>query len=134
MTKKTFLFVCLLSSFAPGTHAYNAYNYTIPVEYAFSVEEGDKLPLQIKKDKEEEGNGVPEPKTIILIPEVILQDNVLRFITSCNGCTFRLVLNDNIRYEVEIMGNTLTIPTAFTGLYELQIVSGEYIFYTDVTL
>ena len=131
MTKKTFLFVCLLSSFAPGTHAYN---YTIPVEYAVSVEEGDKLPLQIKKDKEEEGNGVPEPKTIILIPEVILQDNVLRFITSCNGCTFRLVLNDNIRYEVEIMGNTLTIPTAFTGLYELQIVSGEYIFYTDVTL
>lgn len=131
MTKKTFLFVCLLSSFAPGTHAYN---YTIPVECAVSVEEGDKLPLQIKKDKEEEGNGVPEPKTIILIPEVILQDNVLRFITSCNGCTFRLVLNDNIRYEVEIMGNTLTIPTAFTGLYELQIVSGEYIFYTDVTL
>ena len=131
MTKKTFLFVCLLSSFAPGTHAYN---YTIPVEYAVSVEEGDKLPLQIKKDKEGEGNGVPEPKTIILIPEVILQDNVLRFITSCNGCTFRLVLNDNIRYEVEIMGNTLTIPTAFTGLYELQIVSGEYIFYTDVTL
>ena len=131
MTKKTFLFVCLLSSFAPGTHAYN---YTIPVEYAVSVEEGDKLPLQIKKDKEEEGNGVPEPKTIILIPEVILQDNVLRFITSCNGCTFRLVLNDNIRYEVEIMGNTLTIPTVFTGLYELQIVSGEYIFYTDVTL
>ena len=131
MTKKTFLFVCLLSSFAPGTHAYN---YTNPMEYAVSVEEGDKLPLQIKKDKEEEGNGVPEPKTIILIPEVILQDNVLRFITSCNGCTFRLVLNDNIRYEVEIMGNTLTIPTAFTGLYELQIVSGEYIFYTDVTL
>lgn len=131
MTKKTFLFVCLLGSFAPGTHAYNL---TIPVECTVSVEEGDKLPLQIKKDKEEEGNGEPEPKTIILIPEVILQDNVLRFITSCNGCTFRLVLNDNIRYEVEIMGNTLTIPTAFTGLYELQIVSGEYIFYTDVTL
>ena len=90
--------------------------------------------MQIKKDKEEEGNGVPEPKTIILIPEVILQDNVLRFITSCNGCTFRLVQNNNTCYEMEIMGNTLTIPTAFTGLYELQIVSGEYIFYTDVTL
>ena len=131
MTKKTFLFVCLLGTLAPGTHAYI---HTHTIECAVAVEEGDKLPLQIKKDKEEEGNGVPEPKTIILIPEVILQDNVLRFITSCNGCTFRLVLNDNIRYEVEIMGNTLTIPTAFTGLYELQIVSGEYIFYTDVTL
>lgn len=131
MTKKTFLFVCLLSSFAPGTHAYN---YTIPVEYAVSVEEGDKLPLQIKKDKEEEGNGVPEPKTIILIPEVILQDNVLRFITSCNGCTFRLVQNNNTCYEMEIMGNTLSIPTTFTGIYELQIVSGEYIFWCEIEL
>ena len=131
MTKKTFLFVCLLSSFAPGTHAYNL---TIPVECTVSVEEGDKLPLQIKKDKEEEGNGEPDSKTIIPTPNVTLRENTLHFITSCNGCTFRLVLNDNIRYEVEIMGNTLTIPTAFTGLYELQIVSGEYIFYTDVTL
>lgn len=131
MTKKTFLFVCLLGSFAPGTHAYNL---TIPVECTISVEEGDKLPLQIKKDKEEEGNGEPDSKTIIPTPNVTLRENTLHFITSCNGCTFRLVLNDNIRYEVEIMGNTLTIPTVFTGLYELQIVSGEYIFYTDVTL
>ena len=129
--KKIFISVCLLGLFAPGTHAYN---YTIPVECAVSVEEGDKLPLQIKKDKEEEGNGKPNKKGIISIPEVILQDNVLRFITPCNGCTFRLVQNNNTCYEMEVMGNTLTIPTAFTGLYELQIVSGEYIFYTDVTL
>ena len=107
---------------------------TIPVECAVSVEEGDKLPLQIKKDKEEEGNGKPNKKGIIFIPEVILQDNVLRFITPCNGCTFRLVQNNNTCYEMEVMGNTLSIPTTFTGIYELQIVSGEYIFYTDVTL
>lgn len=131
MTQKTFLFVCLLGSFAPGTHAYNL---TIPVECTVSVEEGDKLPLQIKKDKEEEGNGEPDSKTIIPTPNVTLRENTLHFITSCNGCTFRLVLNDNIRYEVEIMGNTLTIPTAFTGLYELQIVSGDIIFYTEVEL
>ncbi|MDO5490642.1 MAG: hypothetical protein Q4F52_11165 [Bacteroidaceae bacterium] len=131
MTKKTFLFVCLLGSFAPGTHAYNL---TIPVECTVSVEEGDKLPLQIKKDKEEEGNGEPDSKTIIPTPNVTLRENTLHFITSCNGCTFRLVQNNNICYEIEIMGNTLSIPTTFTGIYELQIVSGEYIFYTDVTL
>lgn len=131
MTKKTFLFVCLLGSFASGTHAYNL---TIPVECTVSVEEGDKLPLQIKKDKEEEGNGEPDSKTIIPTPNVTLRENTLHFITSCNGCTFRLVQNNNICYEIEIMGNTLSIPTTFTGIYELQIVSGEYIFYTDVTL
>lgn len=131
MTKKTFLFVCLLGTLAPDTHAYN---YTIPMEYAVSVEEGDKLPLQIKRDENETVVGKPNKKDIISIPDVILQDNVLRFITPCNGCTFRLVQGDDTCYEMEIMGNTLTIPTVFTGLYELQIVSGEYIFYTDVTL
>ena len=130
MTKKTFLFVCLLGLFAPDTHAYN---YTIPMEYAVSVEEGEKLPLQIKKNEGEVNNsGKPNRRT--LIPEVVLQGNTLRFITPCNGCTFRLVQGDDTCYEMEVMGNTLTIPTVFTGLYELQIVSGEYIFYTDVTL
>jgi hypothetical protein len=100
---------------------------------AVSVEEGETLPLQVKKD-EKEMIGKPDKKGIIFIPEVFLQDNVLRFITPCNGCTFRLVQNNNICYEIEIMGNTLSIPTTFTGIYELQIVSGEYIFYTDVTL
>ena len=130
MTKKTFLFACLLGTLAPDTHSYN---YTIPMEYAVSVEEGETLPLQVKKD-EKEMIGKPDKKGIIFIPEVFLQDNVLRFITPCNGCTFRLVQNNNTCYEMEVMGNTLTIPTVFTGLYELQIVSGEYIFYTDVTL
>ena len=69
MTKKTFLFVCLLGTLAPGTHAYNL---TIPVECTISVEEGDKLPLQIKKDKKEVGNGEPNRKNLILIPEVSL--------------------------------------------------------------
>lgn len=131
MTKKTFLFVCLLSSFAPGTHAYNL---TIPVECTVSVEEGDKLPLQIKKDKEEEGNGEPDSKTIIPTPNVTLRENTLHFITSCNGYIFRLVQNENICYEMEITGSTLIIPNIFTGMYELQIVSEEHIFYTEIEL
>jgi hypothetical protein len=103
------------------------------MEYAVSVEEGEKLPLQIKKNEGEVNNsGKPNRRT--LIPEVVLQGNTLRFITPCNGCIFRLVQDNNICYEMEIMGNTLSIPTTFTGIYELQIVSGEYIFYTDVTL
>ena len=130
MTKKTFLFACLLGTLAPGTHAYN---YTNPMEYAVSVEEGEKLPLQIKKNEGEVNNsGKPNRRT--LIPEVVLQGNTLRFITPCNGCIFRLVQNENICYEMEITGSTLIIPNIFTGMYELQIVSGEYIFYTEIEL
>ena len=132
MTKKTFLFVCLLGTLASGTHAYN---YTIPVECAVSVEEGDKLPLQIKRDENEINNsGEPNPKSLTLIPGVTLQNWTLNFITPCNGCSFRLAQGNNICYEMEIMGNILTIPTAFTGTYELQIVSGEYIFWCEVEL
>ena len=45
-----------------------------------------------------------------------------------------MVQSDNICYEVEITGNILTIPATFTGVYELQIVSGDIIFYTEVEL
>lgn len=132
MTKKTFLFACLLGLFVPSTRAYNHRN---PVNCAVSVEEGEKLPLQIKRDENEINNsGEPNPKSLTLIPEVTLQNKTLNFITPCNGCIFRLVQDNNICYEIEIMGNTLSIPTTFTGIYELQIVSGEYIFYTEIEL
>lgn len=132
MTKKTILLAGLIALFTPCTHA--SYS-TTTVETTLEINEGENLSLQIKRDENEvNNNGEPIKKHLIPIPAVTLQNNTLHFITPCNGCTFRLAQNENICYEVEIMGNTLTIPTAFTGLYELQIVSGEYIFYTDVTL
>ena len=127
MTKKTFLFACLLGMFAPGTRAHQ---YTPEHVSVLTMEEGKKLPLRAKTNTDD--NGEPEPRT--LIPEVTLQGNTLHFITPCNGCTFRLVQDNNISYEIEIVGNTLAIPTAFTGLYELQIISGDIIFYTEVEL
>ena len=45
-----------------------------------------------------------------------------------------MVQSGNISYEIEIIGGILSIPTAFTGLYELQIISGDIIFYTEVEL
>ena len=127
MTKKTFLLTCLLGMFAPGTRAHQ---YTPKHVSVLTMEEGKKLLLHEKTNSED--NGEPEPRTFI--PEVTLQGNTLYFITPCNGCAFRLVQSDNICYEVEITGNTLTIPTAFTGMYELQIVSRTHIFYTEVML
>ena len=127
MTKKTFLLTCLLGMFAPGARAHL---YTPEHVSVLTMVEGKKLPLRTKTNTDD--NGEPNPRT--LIPEVTLQGNTLHFITPCNGCAFRLVQSDNICYEVEITGNTLTIPTAFTGMYELQIVSRTHIFYTEVML
>ena len=130
MKSKTILTICFLGMFAPCSRAHYRLSENIPT---LIMDEGDKLPLQIKKNEDEiNNNGEPEPR--ILIPEVTLQDRALHFITPCSGCTFRLVQSGNISYDVEIIGGILSIPTAFTGLYELQIISGDIIFYTEVVL
>lgn len=129
MKSKTILAICLLGILSPCTHAQVFIESNISI---CTTEEEKPLPLRKKTNNNETENGKPEPRT--LIPEVTLEGNTLHFITPCNGCTFRLVQDNNISYEIEIVGNTLAIPTAFTGLYELQIVSGDIIFYTEVVL
>ena len=128
MKSKTILTICLLGMFVPCSRAYYRLSENIPT---LIMEEEEKLPLKIKEVNVNTG-GKPDRRT--LIPEVTLQGNTLHFITPCNGCTFRLVQSGNISYDVEIIGGILSIPTAFTGLYELQIVSGDTIFYTEVEL
>ena len=119
--------ICLIGFLTPYIHAYNSISCII-----YSISEEEK-PLPLKaKDLDPENDGEPDRRT--LIPEVTLQGNTLHFITPCNGCTFRLVQDNNISYEIEIIGNTLTIPTTFTGIYEMQIISGDTIFYTEVGL
>ena len=119
--------ICLIGFLTPYIHAYNSISCII-----YSISEEEK-PLPLKaKDLDPENDGEPNPRT--LIPEVTLQDRTLHFITPCNGCTFRLAQSGNISYEVEITGNMLAIPASFTGMYELQIVSGDTIFYTEVVL
>lgn len=126
--KRNFIaFICLICFLTPCTHAYNSISCII-----YSITEENK-PLPLKaKDLDPENDGKPEPRTFI--PEVTLQGNTLHFITPCNGCTFRLVQNGNMSYEVGITGNTLNIPATFTGMYELQIISGDTIFYTEVEM
>ena len=128
MKSKTILAICLLGMFAPCSRAHYSSCENIPT---LLVEENEKLPLKIKEININT-EGEPEPR--VLIPEVTLQGNTLHFITPCNGCTFRLVQSGNISYDVEIIGGILSIPTAFIGLYELQIISGDTIFYTEVEL
>lgn len=128
MKSKTILTICLLGMFVPCSRAYYRLSENIQT---LIMEEEEKLPLKIKEVNVNTG-GKPDRRT--LIPEVTLQGNTLHFITPCNGCTFRLAQNNNICYNVEITGNTLTFPASFTGVYELQIVSGDIIFYTEVEL
>lgn len=127
---------CLL---ALNTSFAFAYDNASPVTSTFSTilvkqDFGTPLSLATRVKEHEHNIGYPILKSIIFTPEVTMQDNTIYFITPCDGSEFRLVRNNTICYSTEIDSDTLTIPNTIHGTYELQIVVGDYIFYTKVTL
>lgn len=77
------------------------------------------------------------PRSPILIPELSIEDNTLYFITPCDGCTLRLVDADgNTAYSTVIPTSctSLVLPSTLSGTYELQIISGNLCFYTEIEL
>lgn len=69
------------------------------------------------------------------VPEVSIDDYTLLFVTHCDGMVLRLVNEDNeIEYITVISGSTLVLPSYLSGNYELQIISGNYIFYGEISL
>ena len=102
---------------------------------SFALGEPTKpLPL---KPTNQGGAYNPFPRGPIAIPEVYLEDNELSFDSSLEGCTVRLLDEDEtVVFTVVIStGQTsVTFPTTLTGTYELQIVSGDLIFYGYIEL
>ena len=70
-----------------------------------------------------------------IAPTVEIENYTLTFITPCEGLVLRLVNEDNeIEYITVISGSTLVLPSYLSGNYELQIISGNYIFYGEISL
>ena len=78
--------------------------------------------------------GLPDRKSLVLIPEVTLDGHTLHFITPCTGLTLQLVQDDEVCYEAVITSDYLEIPSSITGVYELQILRGDYVFFADIDL
>ncbi len=71
----------------------------------------------------------------VIAPSVEYEDGVLTFITSCDYMELRLVNEENeVEYSTYILGSTLVLPSYLNGDYQLQIISGNYIFYGNITL
>jgi len=71
----------------------------------------------------------------VIVPSVEIEDNILTFITPCDYMELRLVNEENeIEYTTYILGSTLVLPSYLNGEYQLQIISGNYIFYGDITM
>lgn len=79
---------------------------------------------------------VPQ-KSPVLVPEVLIDNHTLIFNTSCDGCTLRLVNEDDeVDYEIVIPTNTnsLILPSTLEGNYEIQIVLGNWCFCGEIEL
>ena len=74
-------------------------------------------------------------RSTVTVPSVEIEDNVLTFITSCDGMEFRLVNEeDETVFTTIISGSTLVLPSSLYGDYQVQIICENYIFYGDITL
>ena len=79
----------------------------------------------------------PKPKSPVLAPTVYIAGNVLTFETPCDGCVLQLVdENDDVVYTTIIPAGTTTLalPSDLEGTFELQIIDGEWMFYSDIEL
>lgn len=80
-------------------------------------------------DPEDEG-GDPH-RSPILIPAVGIDNYTLTFYTPCDGCTLRLLdENDNIAFVtmIPVGSTTLVLPSYLSGEYQIQIISGNICF------
>ena len=101
------------------------------------VQAKESEPLQMKskrRDHVDKPIGFPDTKSLILIPEVTIDGHTLHFITPCTGLTIQLVQDDEVYYETVITSDYLEIPSSITGVYELQILRGDYVFFADIDL
>lgn len=136
MNKNVMTLQCLL---ALGTSFAFANNNASPAATKLSAvlvkqDTGTPLSFSKRENQREHNTGHPILKGIVFAPEVTMQGNTIYFLTPCDGYGFRLVRDNIIKYSTEIDDDTLTIPDTIHGTYELQILIGNYIFYTKVTL
>ncbi|MBR0180561.1 MAG: hypothetical protein IJQ04_02710 [Prevotella sp.] len=82
-------------------------------------------------------NHEPPKKGSVLVPSVSLYGNTLYFATTCDGCTLRLLdENDVVVYSTVIPTGTtsLVLPSYLSGEFEIQIIHGNYCFWGYIYL
>ncbi len=99
-------------------------------------EVGDEIDLEVDIF-DPTGSYEPPQKGPILVPSVSLDGHTLYFATSCDGCTLRLLDENNIVVHSTVIpsGTTsLVLPSYLSGEYEIQIIQGNYYFWGYIIL
>lgn len=123
MTKKRFLIISLLTAML---------SFTCVNLYANQ----EDVDLQVGYEDPDEGND-GQHRGPVHIPDVSLDGYSLIFNTPCDGCTLRLLdENDIVVYSTVIPTGTtsLMLPSYLSGEYEIQIIRGNIYFYGYIIL
>ena len=123
MTKKRFLFISLVTAMLSFTSIH---------VYA----DDEEIDLQVEYDDPNFGND-GQQKGPVLVPSISLEGHTLYFATSCDGCTLRLLdENDVVVYSTIIPTGTtsLVLPSYLSGEYEIQIIQGNIYFWGYIYL
>lgn len=91
------------------------------------------VPLQVGFDdpSTEQGGSHRGP----VVPEVSIDGYTLLFFIPCDGLVLRLVDSENeVVFTTVIFGSTLVLPSYLSGDFQLQIISGNYIYYGEINL
>ena len=84
-----------------------------------------------------DGGGHELPKAPAMPPVVALDGHTLYIISGCDDTELSLVdENDDEEYSITILAGTtmITLPEWLQGTYELRILRGQFIFYTEIEL
>lgn len=78
-----------------------------------------------------------DQRSPILVPHVGIDGYTLTFFTHCDGCTLRLLDEDNnVVYSAVISSgtSTLVLPSYLSGDYRIEIIRGAFCFWGYVEL
>ena len=94
------------------------------------------IPLKLKpiEDNGGEQGGIKSPLTP---PVVALDGHTLYIISGCDDTVLSLAdENETEAYSITILAGTtmITLPEWLQGTYELRILRGQYMFYTEIEL
>lgn len=123
MAKKRFLFISLMTTMLSfvSIHVYAGF---------------EDIDLQVGIVDPNDGND-GQQKGPVLVPSISIDGYYLIFNTLCDGCTLRLLdENDIVVYSTIIPTGTtsLVLPSYLSGEYEIQIIQDNICFYGFITL
>ena len=143
--KKIFILVCMLCSAQIGkahipansTHASSA--LVAPNgengQENNEDEKGTKIPLRVVKDAEIANPAInPFVRSLVFIPEVYLNAHTLTFVTPCTSGVVEILQQGTVLYTETVTAQTMLLPSALQGTYELQLTWCGVNYKAEITL